>query len=83
MKTKSIHFRITEEVKGRIDICARYEKKKFSTFVTEWVSMLPDLDQWNFFGCLLFLSEKNNISKMDAMRRAVEREAKQQGYKVE
>lgn len=83
MKTKSIHFRLDEDIKKRIETCAKYEKKTFSRFVTDWIMMLPSLDEWNFFGCIDFLSQKHNISRMDVMRRAVEREAKQQGYSPE
>lgn len=83
MKTISIHFRITEPIKKRIEAAAVYEKKKFAAYVTEWISMLPELDDYGFLDALKFLAEKNETTRLNVLQRAVLKVAKEQGFTIE
>jgi len=80
MKTKSIHFRISEEDLNIIKRGAVYFKIKPASFITRWIKIMSLLEVEGFFDLLTFLKEKTGKNESEILSSLVEKEAVVRGY---
>jgi len=82
MKTKSIHFRLSESDYNRIRSTAVYLKKPTATFMSEWISMTVPMANDGFFEMMGFLSEKTGRSKGSLIMGWAKSVSEKHGFKL-